>query len=144
MTLQPVEGPPLSAILLPMSISPSQHRLPFTFFGIILLVLIFHALFPRQVQPYTPEETTMENCIGTPINVPYSYTGNVVDPWSCKPQCDDDKPRYLLYTNAVATQCETPPGCNDWGEDRGIRCKIPGPVPTMPPGPGSQQQSKVK
>ncbi len=55
----------------------------------------------------------------------FPFIGTVNQPWSCQEQCNDDKPRYLLYSNGKATQCETPPGCNDTGEDSNVTCKPP-------------------
>jgi hypothetical protein len=95
-------------------------------FGIIILLLVLQALFPRQAKPVDLNEMAEEDCVGDPLPIPYEYTGNVVDPWSCQVQCTDQKRRYLVYTNGVATQCEELPGCNDWGEDRGQTCRIPG------------------
>lgn len=96
------------------------------FGGLILLVLLVQAVFPKQAKPFDPKETATTECVGTPIQVPYEYKGTVVEPWSCRPQCDDQKQHYLVYVNGIATQCEMLPGCNDWGEDRGETCKIPG------------------
>jgi hypothetical protein len=49
----------------------------------------------------------------------------VNSPYECKIQCDDDEPRYILYKNGKAAQCETPPGCLDYGEDHRITCAPP-------------------
>ncbi len=64
-------------------------------------------------------------CIGEAIIAQYSYDNRMLEPHECKVQCADNKPRYILYTNKMATQCETPPGCNDWGEDRRVTCVPP-------------------
>lgn len=95
-------------------------------FGVIILLLLLQAMFPRQAKPFDITATAEEDCEGEALSVPYEYTGGVVEPWSCQVQCQDQKLRYLVYTNGVATQCEPLPGCNDWGEDRGVTCKIPG------------------
>jgi hypothetical protein len=95
-------------------------------FGVIVVLLFIQALFPRQASPVDPADMVKGECEGEALAVPYAYTGNVVEPWSCKVQCTDQKQRYLLYTNGVATQCEKLPGCNDYGEDRGETCTIPG------------------
>lgn len=95
-------------------------------FGVIVALLLIQAVFPRQAVPRDLTASAEEDCVGEALPIPYEYTGNVVDPWSCQVQCQDQKQRYLVYTNGVATQCETLPGCNDWGEDRGQTCNIPG------------------
>jgi hypothetical protein len=64
-------------------------------------------------------------CTGEPIAVDYPYDNRMLEPHACKIQCSDQKPRYILYKNHIATQCETPPGCNDWGEDRRVTCIPP-------------------
>jgi hypothetical protein len=64
-------------------------------------------------------------CIGEPITVNYAYNRGVLEPHACQPQCADGRQRYILYSNDLATQCQTPPGCNDWGEDRGVTCVPP-------------------
>lgn len=89
--------------------------------GLLLILTIVQSVVPKNYVPETPEE--IEPCIGEPIFVDFDYTGGVNEPWSCQEQCTDDQPRYLFYTNSKATQCETPPGCNDYGEDRGIQCE---------------------
>ena len=91
---------------------------------VILLVLTYEAMWPRSYVSAPPPPAPELDCIGEPITVTYPYTGTVNDPWDCQVQCDDDKPRYLLYSNGKATQCETPPGCNDTGEDSGITCRV--------------------
>jgi hypothetical protein len=95
-------------------------------FGVIIALLFIQALFPRQAKPMKPQDLATEDCIGEPLSIPFAYTGNVVDPWSCQIQCQDKKQRYLVYTNGAATQCEILPGCNDFGEDHGETCRIPG------------------
>lgn len=94
--------------------------------GIILLVLIVQSIFPSTYVPEPPKPAApVVACVGAPIPVAYAYTGTVNEPWDCKVQCDDGKPRYILYSNGKAAQCETPPGCNDFGEDNGITCNPP-------------------
>lgn len=61
-------------------------------------------------------------CIGTPIEVDYAYHGNMLAPHACAQQCNTNVQRYVLYTNGKATQCQTLPGCLDWGEDQGVTC----------------------
>lgn len=65
-----------------------------------------------------------EDCIGTPIKVDYSYAGVEASPHECKSQCTDGIIRYILYSDGQATQCETLPGCSDWGEDNGVTCHV--------------------
>ena len=93
--------------------------------GVILFIVIAQSLRPAPyVSTPPPPPAQIGNCIGTPIPVSFPYLGTANEPWTCKPQCDDDQPRYILYTNGKATQCETPPGCNDTGEDTGVTCKV--------------------
>ena len=103
----------------------TQDRLLSAFFVGIVAILFLQALFPRQPAPIEAIQQTMEECIGEPIAVSDPYVGTVIEEWSCEVQCTDKKQHYLLYSNGVATQCETLPGCNDYGEDRGIRCRPP-------------------
>jgi hypothetical protein len=66
-----------------------------------------------------------EPCVGTAINVAYSYphpTENFTNPWECEVQCKDQVQRYISYTNGTATQCEKVPGCLDLGEDKAVTC----------------------
>ncbi len=110
-----------------------QDRRLELFLGVVAVVLLFSALFPKQAKPRDVTQIATDTCKGEPINVPLAYVGSPLDPWSCQPQCDDKKQRYLVYTNGVATQCETLPGCFDTGEDSGMTCKIPGDsVPVTP------------
>lgn len=92
--------------------------------GGILLIIVVQAFLPEGPLPgVTPVKT--ESCVGQPIVVDYDFGGSFMEPHACAVQCDDDKPRYILYKNGKATQCETPPGCNDYGEDRGVTCEVP-------------------
>ena len=76
----------------------------------------------------TPGDIAQEGdpCVGEPIVVDYAYDYRMLEPHACLPQCSDQKQRYIQYTNGIATQCETPPGCNDTGEDRKVTCVAPG------------------
>jgi hypothetical protein len=94
--------------------------------AVLLLVVAVQSVVPRTYVPREKEPVVETACKGTPIKVDFAYTGGVNDPWTCKVQCDDDQPRYILYSNGKATQCETPPGCNDTGEDSGVTCMVPG------------------
>ena len=94
------------------------------FCGLILLVLVLQVVFPRQAPSVTDVEPDQE-CEGEAIVVDYPYNGGVNEPHACAPQCEDGKQRYILYTNGMATPCQTVPGCLDWGEDQGITCKVP-------------------
>ena len=92
------------------------------FFTFICAVVVFQAYAPERI----PLVKNIDKpCKGTPIVVDYPYEGGFLDPHACKVQCDGDEPRYVQYSNNFGTQCETPPGCNDWGEDKGITCKLP-------------------
>jgi hypothetical protein len=106
----------------------SRPALPLVVLGFlsaILLVLFWESVVRGPVAVRNEPPAPEEDCIGTPIVVPYKYTGGVNDPHACALQCADDQPRYVLYSNGVATQCEEPPGCNDKGEDEGVTCKPP-------------------
>ncbi len=101
------------------------QRIIFGLLALILLVTAVEAIRSKPVRE-EPEEMIPEvACVGEPIVLSVPYTGTVVDEWSCQPQCEDDKPRYLLYTNGKATQCGTPPNCYDTGEDNGVTCMPP-------------------
>lgn len=92
----------------------------------ILLILVLQTI-RGPVNHGTPGDIAASGdpCTGKPINVDYAYDYKMLEPHACKIQCSDNKPRYILYTNSLATQCETPPGCNDTGEDRKITCVVP-------------------
>lgn len=96
----------------------------FGFFGLVLGVLVYNAVKPERL-PEPPPGPPEQDCVGEPILVSYPYRGTVEEPHACLPQCQDGKRRYILYANGKATQCEDPPDCNDYGEDRGVICKPP-------------------
>lgn len=102
-----------------------QQQIVVSVLGLILVIVASQAILPERYVPEAQEEVAAEPCIGKPIPVDFPYMGNVAEPWSCKPQCEDGQPRFILYSNGKATQCETPPGCNDFGEDRGVTCEPP-------------------
>lgn len=91
--------------------------------GIMLLIVVAQAVTEPAV-PVAPPPKPASECVGDPITVSYPYVG-WSKPHACAPQCKDDRPRYVLYSDGKATQCETPPGCNDWGEDKGVTCVPP-------------------
>jgi hypothetical protein len=93
--------------------------------GVLLLVVIVQSVVPRTYVKENTPPPTQEACKGSPIEVDYPFEGAFLEPWECKIQCDDDQPRYILYANGKATQCQPPPGCNDWGEDNGVECVLP-------------------
>ncbi|HVW66500.1 MAG TPA: hypothetical protein VHA78_02085 [Candidatus Peribacteraceae bacterium] len=94
--------------------------------AVILVIVVAQAVIPgKYVSQPPPPPPPQADCIGTPITVDQPYLGAALDPWTCQVQCNDDQPRYILYSNGMATQCETPPGCLDYGEDHGITCKPP-------------------
>jgi hypothetical protein len=92
--------------------------------GLMLLILAAQAVLPDPAPPVAPPTPPAGSCLGEPIVVDYAYSG-WLEPHACAVQCEDDEPRYILYTDGKATQCQTPPGCNDEGEDRGIFCEPP-------------------
>lgn len=93
--------------------------------GVLLLVIGVQSIIPKTYTPKPKPPVVETPCKGTPIKVDFAFTGGTNDPWTCQVQCTDNKPRYILYSNGKGTQCETPPGCNDSGEDNGITCTVP-------------------
>lgn len=104
-----------------------MDRMPYAIGGVLggmLLIVVVQAFLPEGALP-SPVPTQETECVGEPIVVDYDFGGTFMEPHECAIQCQDGNPRYILYANGKATQCETPPGCNDYGEDRGITCKVP-------------------
>lgn len=101
------------------------QRIVIGLLAVLLIVVVVQALIPREYVPEEREPVQEQACVGTPIRVDYAFNGGYLDPWACEVQCQDGQPRYVLYSNGRATQCETPPGCNDYGEDNGITCVPP-------------------
>ncbi len=97
----------------------------FVVLGVLLLVVAIQSVVPRSYTPEEVEPYTEQACEGTPIKVSYAFTGGYLEPWACQQQCDDQIQHYVLYSNGKATQCETLPGCNDFGEDNGQTCTPP-------------------
>ncbi|GEM_PF-1346339 len=93
--------------------------------GFILVVTVASRLFPPVYRTPTEDILPSSACIGAALNVDFPYLGTVNEPWTCQVQCTDGKPRYILYSNGKATQCQEPPGCNDTGEDTGVTCIPP-------------------
>lgn len=98
------------------------------FLGIALAVTALQAVFgPTRVSTSAQTQPSAGAvCVGEAIAVAYPYGGGQHDPHECRVQCEDGKRRYILYTNDLATQCQPPPGCSDWGEDMGVTCVPPG------------------
>ena len=88
--------------------------------GLMLVVVAAQAALPSRI-PNAPPPEPQKTCVGAPIEVDYPF-GGWMEPHACAVQCDDDQPRFILYADGRAAQCQTPPGCNDEGEDRGILC----------------------
>lgn len=92
--------------------------------ALIAGVLVYESfLKPDSEHQFKPKEN--QTCEGEPISVDYAYHGGMHSPHGCAVQCEDGKQRYLLYSNGKATQCQTVPGCLDWGEDQGVTCVPP-------------------
>lgn len=91
---------------------------------VALLTVAYQQLRPK-TNPAPEWDVAQEPCTGEPIVVSYAFDGGISSPHECKVQCEDQKPRYILYSNGIATQCEELPGCNDWGEDHGVTCLVP-------------------
>lgn len=92
--------------------------------GLMFVVVAVQAAMPRGVPVPPPPGEPETECVGEPIPVDFAYAG-WSEPHTCAAQCEDGEPRYILYSDGQATQCEPPPGCNDWGEDKGILCAPP-------------------
>lgn len=93
--------------------------------GVLLLIIVVQSFIPWEYRTHIPEPEPEVECMGEPIAVDFPFNGGVNEPWTCQVQCTDQKPHFILYTNGKATQCETLPGCNDTGEDRGVTCTPP-------------------
>ena len=106
-----------------MKFRPTDEHLVLSFCVIVLLILTWHALFPASTMQL-PQADEIP-CVGQPVTVTYPYLHKQEKPFECQVQCKDNIPRYILYTNSLATQCETLPGCTDYGEDSGITCQAP-------------------
>lgn len=92
----------------------------------LFLVLVVAILLRDSVQMLFVGASRPESgkpCEGVPLEVDYPFHGGMNPPHACKPQCDDDVQRYILYSNGMATQCQLLPGCLDWGEDQGVTCE---------------------
>ena len=85
----------------------------------MLLIVALQALFYNPTGPERKEE----DCFGEPLYVDYPFKDSYLEPHACELQCEDGIQHYVIYSNNLATQCETLPGCNDEGEDRGVTCK---------------------
>lgn len=99
-------------------------KLVLPFFGLVLIVLAVQASRSIVLMPEPPPQPG-QMCKGEPIIAGYPYQGGLLDPHACKVQCEDGRQRYVVYTNGMATQCQEPPGCLDWGEDNGVTCEPP-------------------
>ena len=98
--------------------------------GIILVSISFFVVLQAFTTPQGRTRTPNhpkdgDPCKGVPIEVGYEYDGALLGPHECVVQCDADEEMYVLYANGMATQCESLPGCSDWGEDHGIKCEPP-------------------
>ena len=91
--------------------------------GLMLFIVLLQAV-TDPLPPTAPPPVPASACVGSPIAVSYEFAG-WKKPHECIVQCADDKPRYILYADGLATQCEMPPGCNDLGEDKGVTCTPP-------------------
>ncbi len=86
-------------------------------------ILTWQLVFPKQYTPGSVQKRPEQVCLGEPIFVGYAYNYAPADPHECAVQCRDNRPRYIAYSNGLATQCGEPPNCFDWGEDQGATCK---------------------
>lgn len=96
-------------------------HVPAIIIGLIVVITAFQALTREPIEPTIPP-LQGASCEGEPIEVDYPYGGGLMAPHECTIQCDLNSPRYILYSDGKATQCERLPGCTDWGEDNGVTC----------------------
>ena len=101
--------------------TPLQKSLA-TAAAIIAVTVVYQSIRIPVTPPPGPPRAPVTPCVGEPIVVDYGFYGGYIDPHACKVQCTEGGTRYIQYNNGKATQCETPPGCNDWGEDNGVEC----------------------
>ena len=122
-SVDPLENGVGRSAIIPLMSRFDPERATIGFLCAVLVILSVQVI-RGPVAHGTPGDVVEEGdpCIGDPINVDYDYNRQMLQPHECKVQCSDDRPRYILYTNGLATQCEDPPGCNDLGEDRGVTC----------------------
>lgn len=106
----------------------SLEKIVYGLAGIAVIIVAWQAVRPKTDPPAEIETVTEEPCKGDSIVVNYPFGGAIASPHECKVQCIEGGIRYILYSNGSATQCETPPGCNDWGEDHNVTCIPPAPV----------------
>lgn len=99
-----------------------DHLLVYSLCLLIVGILVWQWIFPRQYVPGSVPRQPESPCIGKAIIVDYAYNYAPADPHECKVQCGDNRPRHILYSNGLATQCGVPPNCFDWGEDQGVTC----------------------
>lgn len=110
-----------------ISIGMFSDREHLAVYGVCLLIagiLLWQWVLPRQYTPGSVQKGPEQACSGEPIFVGYAYNYAPGEPHECKVQCLDNRPRYIAYSNGLATQCGTPPNCFDWGEDQGVTCII--------------------
>jgi hypothetical protein len=100
----------------------SPQKAVAVFCTVVLLILTHRAFF---WEPSVPPAPPPKDCKGEPIYVDYAYLGGNKDPHACSVQCGTRTQRFIYYSDNLAAQCETPPGCLDWGEDNGITCTVP-------------------
>lgn len=96
------------------------------FFVFVFALVALQSIFPRGGRTVAKAPVAPGPCQGEAITVDFPYAGGTLDPWTCQVQCTDKKQHYILYADGQATQCESLPGCNDWGEDNGVTCTPPG------------------
>lgn len=109
---------------MPFATPDTVRKASTALFAAVTVSLLWLSVRPAKVPP-PPPPPEQEDCVGTAIVVRYAYNGGINTPHECRVQCEDDEPRYILYSNGQATQCEEPPGCLDLGEDKGITCVPP-------------------
>lgn len=104
--------------------SDREHLAVYGFCLLVAGILLVQWIFPREYKPGSIRKEPEVSCTGEPIVVDYAYAYAPAEPYECKVQCLDNRPRYIAYTNGLATQCGVPPNCFDWGEDQGVTCTV--------------------
>lgn len=105
-------------------ISSREHLAVYGTCLLIAGILTWQWAFPREYVPGKVAREPEQLCLGEPIFVHYAYNFAPGEPHECKVQCLKNRPRYIAYSNGLATQCGIPPNCFDWGEDQGVTCRL--------------------
>jgi hypothetical protein len=103
----------------------TDKQLPHVVYGVCFALLALTAAQALGRGRATISAAPEQPCRGEPIFVDYPYQDSYFGPHTCRVQCDDQRQRFIAYSDGKATQCQDLPGCLDWGEDRRITCTPP-------------------